>query len=86
MTTDSGRAGNVADPDAAAIAIAYVRLALRLDQHLPGFVDGYFGPPALKAQVDLEALPSLKRAGRRRGRAADPGRGRDRLSRAAGPG
>jgi hypothetical protein len=61
MTTDSGRAGNVADPDASAIAIAYVRLALRLDQHLPGFVDGYFGPPALKAQVDLEALPSLNR-------------------------
>jgi hypothetical protein len=41
-------------PDA--IARDYLLLALRLDQHLPGTVDGYFGPADLKAQVDLEPL------------------------------
>ena len=30
--------------------------ALRLDQHIPGLVDGYFGPADLKAQVDMEQL------------------------------
>ena len=29
----------------------YVRLALQIDQHQEGFVDGYFGPEELKAQV-----------------------------------
>jgi hypothetical protein len=36
------------------IATDYLLLGLRLDQHTPGLVDGYFGPAALKAQVDLE--------------------------------
>lgn len=36
------------------IAADYLLLALRLDQHIPGLVDGYFGPAALKAQVDME--------------------------------
>ncbi|MGK2851490.1 MAG: hypothetical protein ACSLFN_11330 [Candidatus Limnocylindrales bacterium] len=36
------------------IATDYLLLALRLDQHIPGLVDGYFGPAALKAQVDME--------------------------------
>ena len=36
------------------IAEAYVLLGLRLDQHIPGLVDGYFGPADLKARVDLE--------------------------------
>jgi hypothetical protein len=49
-----GGASRVPDPDP--IAADYLRLALRLDQHLPGFVDGYFGPAALKAQVDLEPI------------------------------
>ena len=40
------------------IASAYLLLGLRLDQHIPGFVDGYFGPAGLKAQVDLESLRS----------------------------
>ncbi|HXQ95294.1 MAG TPA: hypothetical protein VN800_00080 [Candidatus Acidoferrales bacterium] len=42
------------------IARAYVLLALRLDQHMPGLVDAYFGPRDLKAQVDMEnpASPS----------------------------
>ena len=51
-----------------AIATDYLRLGLRLDQHLPGFVDGYFGPAALKAQVDLGSLPTL---GRLAGEAAE---------------
>lgn len=34
----------------------YLLLALRLDQHIPGLVDGYFGPADLKAQVDTEQL------------------------------
>lgn len=38
------------------IARAYLLLALRLDQHVPGLVDGYFGPRDLKAQVDMESL------------------------------
>jgi hypothetical protein len=49
-----GGESRVPDPDP--IAADYLRLALRLDQHLPGFVDGYFGPAAIKAQVDLEPL------------------------------
>lgn len=36
------------------LAADYLLLALRLDQHIPGLVDGYFGPAALKAQVDME--------------------------------
>ncbi len=39
-------------PDA--VASDYLLLALRLDQHIPGLVDAYFGPADLKAQVDLE--------------------------------
>ncbi|HYF92620.1 MAG TPA: hypothetical protein VD969_10235 [Symbiobacteriaceae bacterium] len=36
----------------------YVRLALRIERLFPGFVDGYFGPPDLKAQVDAEGEPA----------------------------
>jgi hypothetical protein len=39
-------------PDA--VARDYLLLALRLDQRVPGLVDGYFGPADLKAQVDME--------------------------------
>ncbi len=39
-------------PDA--VARDYIVLALRLDQHIPGLVDGYYGPADLKAQVDME--------------------------------
>jgi hypothetical protein len=49
-----GGESRVPHPDP--IAADYLLLALRLDQRLPGFVDGYFGPAALKAQVDLEPL------------------------------
>jgi hypothetical protein len=38
------------------IARDYLLLALRLDHHVPGTVDGYFGPADLKAQVDMEQL------------------------------
>jgi hypothetical protein len=43
---------NVPVPDP--FARDYIVLGLRLDQHIPGFVDGYFGPANLKAQVDTE--------------------------------
>jgi hypothetical protein len=36
------------------VARDYLLLALRLDQRIPGLVDGYFGPAELKAQVDME--------------------------------
>lgn len=37
---------------------AYVTLSLRLEKLVPGFVDGYFGPPELKAAVDAEGEPA----------------------------
>ena len=43
------------------VATDYLSLALRLDQRIPGLVDGYFGPAALKAQVDMEQLRSPAR-------------------------
>jgi hypothetical protein len=46
-------------PDA--VAREYILLALRLDQHIPGLVDGYFGPAALKAEVDMEQPRSAGR-------------------------
>lgn len=38
------------------IATKYLLLGLRSDQHIPGLVDGYFGPAELKARVDMEQL------------------------------
>lgn len=43
-------------PAADQIAEDYILLGLRLDQRIPGFVDGYFGPAELKARVDMEQL------------------------------
>lgn len=43
------------------LARDYLLLGLRLDQHLPGTVDGFFGPAELKARVDLEQLRSPAR-------------------------
>ena len=43
------------------IARDYLLLALRLDQRVPGLVDGYFGPAELKAIVDTEQLRSPAR-------------------------
>jgi hypothetical protein len=53
-TTAVGGRRQVPVPDP--IARDYLVLGLRLDQHVPGTVDGYFGPADLKAQVDLEQL------------------------------
>jgi hypothetical protein len=38
------------------VAHDYLLLALRLDQHIPGLVDGFYGPAELKAQADVEDL------------------------------
>jgi hypothetical protein len=38
------------------IARDYLLLAMRLDRHVPGTVDGYFGPADLKARVDMDPL------------------------------
>jgi hypothetical protein len=43
------------------VARDYILLALRLDQRIPGLVDGYFGPADLKAAVDMEQLRSPAR-------------------------
>jgi hypothetical protein len=53
-TLATGGERHVPAPDA--IARDYILLGLRLDQHIPGLVDGYFGPADLKAQVDIEQL------------------------------
>ena len=49
-----GGTRQVPEPDA--IARDYLLLGLRLDQHAAGLVDGYFGPAALKAEVDMGQL------------------------------
>jgi hypothetical protein len=54
MTLAMGGTRTVPTPDP--IARDYLLLAMRLDQHIPGLVDGYFGPADLKAQVDMEQL------------------------------
>ena len=43
------------------IAADYLLLGLRMDQHLPGLVDGYFGPADLKARADMEQLRPPRR-------------------------
>ena len=55
-TTAVGGIRQVPVPDA--VARDYILLALRLDQHVPGTVDGYYGPAGLKAQTDMEQLRS----------------------------
>ena len=44
----------VPEPDP--IATDYLLLVLRLDQVMPGLVDGYYGPASLKGQVDMAQL------------------------------
>jgi hypothetical protein len=36
----------------------YIRLALAIERHQPGYVDAYFGPAEWRRQVEAEALPS----------------------------
>jgi hypothetical protein len=75
-----GGSRTVPAPDA--IARDYILLGLRLDQRIPGLVDGYFGPAALKAQVDLEQMrpvaslrdDAVALRARLAGEVADPGR------------
>jgi hypothetical protein len=43
------------------VARDYLLLGLRLERHVAGIVDTYFGPAELKAQVDLEETPPLDR-------------------------
>ena len=43
------------------VAHDYLLLALRLDQHVPGLVDGYFGPAEIKARADIEELRPASR-------------------------
>jgi hypothetical protein len=50
---------SVPRPDA--IASDYIVLCLRLEQHVPGFVDAYFGPADLKAKVELESIRPVAR-------------------------
>ena len=72
MTLAMGGTRTVPTPDP--IARDYLLLALRLDQHIPGLVDGYFGPADLKAQVDMEQRPIAGGPARRRDRPARPAR------------
>ena len=44
------------------VARDYLLLALRLDQHVPGLVDAYYGPADLKARVDMESLRPPRRS------------------------
>src|SRR4051794_6698161 len=53
-TTAVGGLRQVPVPDP--VARDYIVLALRLDHHLPGIVDGYFGPADLRARTDMEQL------------------------------
>lgn len=59
MTLAMGGTRTVPTPDP--VARDYLLLGLRLDQHIAGLVDGYFGPADLKAQVDMEQIRSPAR-------------------------
>ena len=58
-TVAAGGERRISTPDP--IARDYLLLALRLDQHVRGLVDGYFGPADLKAQVDIGQMRSPAR-------------------------
>ncbi len=60
-TTEIAVGGDRQVPSPDPIARDYLLLALRLDQRIPGLVDAYFGPAALKAQVEIEQLPAPAR-------------------------
>jgi hypothetical protein len=75
-TLAMGGTRQVPEPDP--VARNYLLLALRLDQHLPGLVDGYFGPADLKASVDLEERVDPARL------ASDAATIRERLEREVG--
>jgi hypothetical protein len=56
MTMVSAVGGTRTVPAPDPVARDYLLLALRLDHHVPGLVDGYFGPASLKATVDMEQV------------------------------
>lgn len=43
------------------VAHDYLLLGLRLEQHVPGLVDGFYGPAELKARTDIEELRAPSR-------------------------
>jgi len=59
--TETAVGGDRQVPSPDPIARDYLLLSLRLDQRIPGLVDGYFGPAALKAQVEIEQFPAPAR-------------------------
>jgi hypothetical protein len=59
VTPAAGGERMVPLPDA--IARDYIVLCLRIEQHVPGFVDAYFGPADLKAKVELEQVRPVAR-------------------------
>ena len=65
MTATAGRVpaigGERTVPSPDEIATEYLLLALRLDHHDPGLVDGYYGPADIKARTDLELPRSIDR-------------------------
>ena len=85
----------VSDPARDASTVdRYLELGLRLDRHVDGFVDAYYGPPALAARVEAEppVAPAAPRGRRRRPARRPRRRRRRRRARrqppplAAGPG
>ena len=60
MTSSSGSEPQAPAPDE--LGAAYVRLALAIEQHQPGYIDAFFGPPAWKTRAEMEGripLPEL---------------------------
>jgi hypothetical protein len=37
----------------------YIRLALGIEQHIPGYVDAYFGPPEWRDQAEKRSVTEL---------------------------
>jgi hypothetical protein len=55
----------MSNPAADPIGATYVKLALALEEHVPGYIDGYYGPPAWQAEAKAAGqrpLPELARA------------------------
>jgi hypothetical protein len=59
LTPAVGGVRMIPKPDA--IGRDYIVLCLRIDQHVAGFVDAYFGPADLKAKVELEQVRPVAR-------------------------
>jgi hypothetical protein len=44
------------NPSQTSIGLQYVRLALSIGQHIPGYIDAYFGPAEWRAQADDQGV------------------------------